>query len=544
MQKYKAGRSNKAKSEFDVGLPGTLHDTITSALMRAVESELLKDDRNISINSEVYRFKLSYLKDNVLSKFCQVDKSSAVSRKQKAVAKWLSAEDMNRKTNTRLLISRADFGSFDSDKVFSVAQKIIRQIIGDGPPLDIIDRGIFTNGASTRVKRSPTAIADKYVGSLHASESALQHFRPWVEKTSPIWSSNITFEIEESSVLFTVPKNSEIDRVACKEPEVNMFVQRSVGLHFREKLKRHKIDLTDQSRNQQLARVAVSRGLATIDLSSASDLISTQLVYSLLPLDWFCFLDDIRVKTVIVDEETHELNMFSSMGNGFTFELETLVFFALSRAVAYLTGSKGTISVYGDDIIVPSRMAAILYKVFQFCGFKVNAKKSFYKGFFRESCGKHYYAGVDVTPFFIRGPISTLPDLLLFLNSLRIWGTGSGASVDAGVWAETQVFHDLWSKFAAYVPRFLHGGRDVGSNYNLITPSFPRKRLRTARRPLRSNPLGGYIAWLHRRNDQVEDEIETSGGVTEVRKYQVSKYSTWEQAIPLDMMWYTERMLP
>jgi hypothetical protein len=118
-------------------------------------------------------------------------------------------------------------------------------------------------------------------------------------------------------VLFTVPKSSEIDRVACKEPEVNMFMQRSVGAHIRRRLRRVGVDLNDQTVNQHLAKIAVDQGLATIDLSAASDSITEQLVVNWLPPEWFLLLNRLRVHNVDVDGTLHPLQMFSSMGNGF-----------------------------------------------------------------------------------------------------------------------------------------------------------------------------------------------------------------------------------
>jgi hypothetical protein len=85
---------------------------------------------------------------------------------------------------------------------------------------------------------------------------------------------NLPLTVHESSVYFTVPKNSTIDRSACKEPEVNMILQRALSKHIRESLKRVGIDLRDQGVNQRLARDALKLGLATVDLSAASDSIT------------------------------------------------------------------------------------------------------------------------------------------------------------------------------------------------------------------------------------------------------------------------------
>jgi hypothetical protein len=101
------------------------------------------------------------------------------------------------------------------------------------------------------------------------------------------------------------------------------------------------------------------------------------------------------------------------MGNGATFCLETLVFAAAAHAIR----SK-TVSVYGDDIIVDSDKVDDLKRLLGFLGFSVNADKSFSAGPFRESCGKDYYQGVDITPFYLRGIGQNKPDQCHVINGL------------------------------------------------------------------------------------------------------------------------------
>jgi hypothetical protein len=223
--------------------------------------------------------------------------------------------------------------------------------------------------------------------------------------------------------------------------------------------------------NQELARVAVQQNLATIDLSSASDSITRQLVINLLPFEWWSLLDDLRVKTTIVNGQIHELEMFSTMGNGFTFELESLLFYAVTRVVCWRSGVKGRISVFGDDIIAPTAIVRRLKRVFDYLGFQMNPKKTHSTGYFRESCGKHYYRGFDVTPFYIRRAVSTLPDLISLLNKVLEWdGRGWGCFTTP----ELVSFHRKWSKL---VPRRLYGGIDPSDPTALVTGDLPRHRL-------------------------------------------------------------------
>lgn len=521
-------------------LPTNLHDDLTGAITSSLLNLSSFSSSPASAWDDVVRFKASYQFREMFSKFSDASTVPAEERKSKAIAKWLSMESRNAKTNTRLLIDETDFGPFSSEKVKRVARRVVSQIIGQSPNLCILD-GMFSNGASTRVKRGPVTIAQKFVGEAHVSTSAWPLFKTHVLDNAPRWALSVTegltsFLHVESSVMFTVPKNSEIDRVACKEPEINMYMQRGVGNYIADALRvKRGINLRDQSINQRLAKQASRHGkLATIDLSSASDLISTQLVFDLLPLDWFCLLDSIRVKSTLIDGKIHELNMFSSMGNGFTFELESLLFYALTTAICYCLGVRGRVSVYGDDIVVPVKAAGMLAKVFAWFGFKVNAKKSYWSGGFRESCGKHYYYGADVTPFFVRERIRTLPQLIQVLNQYRLWATQEDVCIKDVSVEPSQV----WLRFSGYVPLFLHGGKDCNETTSLVTTDNPRQSLARVKRDVRAADDGAYLHWLRGR-EELDNELQTSSGVFE-GDYFSRRNRTWELKLPTCQCWRFE----
>jgi len=431
-------------------------------------------------------FKGAYLQSQLLSKYCDSSTTPPDERSSAALAKWLSTEDRNSRTNQRLLIGDVDFGWTTSDQVITYTRKFIRDVIGDEPDPFLFVGSNHTNGASSRVGRSVTAAASKCTGTAHVTELARGH---WSQLMLNTHLEDQPLELVESSVLFTVPKSSHIDRVACKEPEVNMFLQRAAGDFIRSRLLRFGINLNDQTINQNLARDALHLGLATVDLSSASDSISKQLVFELLPFKWWSLLDDIRSHNVLLpDGSTHHLEMFSSMGNGFTFELESLIFWALTRSIARITATKGRISVYGDDIICSSSMVPALTQIFNWVGFTVNTKKSHWTGPFRESCGKHYHNSLDVSPFFIREPVKSKTDIIRLLNRLLEWdGRGLGFFVNS----EACSFHQKWAKA---IPYSLRGGIDVESITSLVTGLPPMKRLQ------RRSTSGGrpeYGALLH-----------------------------------------------
>jgi hypothetical protein len=467
-------------------------------------------------------FKSHYLREELLSKYCDPKTTPADIRRTAAVTKWLLSEANNARTNQRLQLADANFGWLTYEQLCSKVKTLIARILGPVCyPEVILDSGVFhTNGASTRVKRSSQAALLKLQGEVHLSNSAIKH---WLVFASGTRLSKQVCTLREENVLFTVPKKSDIDRVACKEPEVNMLLQRAVGNHIRHQLMKFGINLNDQTRNQELARCAVQKGLATIDLSSASDSITRQLVFDMLPFEWWSLLDDLRVKTTKIPAEFlaqsdqvvrilktdpsgplrdlnlpepkdkhiyHELEMFSSMGNGFTFELESLLFYAITRIVCRRSGVRGTISVYGDDIIAPIGIVPRLKRIFDYIGFTVNMKKSFWRGPFRESCGKHYHNGFDVTPFYIRREILSLMDLILHLNHVLEWdGRGWGFFTSDSLAA----FHKKWSR---YVPARLHGGIDPSDPGALVTGDLPRHRLVPVTKPWQHNRLSAELHWF------------------------------------------------
>lgn len=165
--------------------------------------------------------------------------------------------------------------------------------------------------------------------------------------------------------------------------------------------------------------------VATLDLSMASDCLSKNLVAELLPYDLYAMLDKLRTPTVqlsglvqpgkmkklfgvsAVVDAVIELEKFSSMGNGYTFELESMIFYALADScVRHLKGNTQMVSVYGDDIIVPVEAVPLLTEVLSHCGFLLNKDKSFSEGPFRESCGADYLFGFDIRPFYQKSRVS------------------------------------------------------------------------------------------------------------------------------------------
>jgi hypothetical protein len=180
---------------------------------------------------------------------------------------------------------------------------------------------------------------------------------------------------------------------------LNIYVQLGIGALLRQRLKRYGINLDTQADvNRRLAGVAHLKGLATVDLSSASDTIASELVWLLLPFEWASLLDVARTEFSVIGDKEVRLSKFSSMGNGYTFELESLIFLALARA----SGDNSAVA-FGDDIILKREAYPRLKNALDFLGFTVNSKKTFLAGRFFESCGYDYWNGDMIRPFYLKG---------------------------------------------------------------------------------------------------------------------------------------------
>lgn len=244
------------------------------------------------------------------------------------------------------------------------------------------------------------------------------------------------------SKLFFASKNAEISRVCCTEANLNMLVQKAVGAFLEYRLgKTFKIFLkTQPDHNREMARMgSLDGGLATMDLVSASDSIMLQLCRDALP--------DGKLKSVLLacrsrfailpGGEEVELKMVSTMGNGFTFPLQTLIFACAVRAVYDLMGfpsscPKTQFGVFGDDIIVRKEGYEFLRRMLEKLGFSVNVGKSFNTGPFRESCGHDYYAGVNIRGVYIRS-LETPQEVYSAINRLTRWSTRHGIALSSTV---------------------------------------------------------------------------------------------------------------
>lgn len=208
--------------------------------------------------------------------------------------------------------------------------------------------------------------------------------------------------------LTTVPKNNDTDRMISCIPLWDMICQLSYMEDMRSHVKSTLgYDLTTRA---DLHKVLISdKTLATIDLKSASDLMSNSLVKRIWPSFMLKDLQSLRPKVASYNigklEEYHHFNMFAPMGSGITFDVMTFTILALIR-------DDPSASVFGDDIIVKKEFAQQTMRNLQDAGFRVNDSKSFVDGYFRESCGGMYHDHTGyITSYDIKCPKDTIDSI-------------------------------------------------------------------------------------------------------------------------------------
>jgi len=231
-----------------------------------------------------------------------------------------------------------------------------------------------------------------------------------------------------------VPKTASTSRMICVEPLLNSYYQLGLCASLEARLRQFfGIDLSIQpSVNHSLAKAgSIDGSYATIDLSAASDSISLGLCEWLLPSWLFELLLQLRSRTTLIDGKEVPLFMISTMGNGFTFPLQTIIFSAVLKAVSSIFGKIGESkawSCFGDDLICRTNVYDRVVYYLGELGFRINADKSYSQGPFRESCGADWFCGQPVRPVFIR-KLDSPHDVVVAINQLNEWTAYTGVSL-------------------------------------------------------------------------------------------------------------------
>lgn len=243
--------------------------------------------------------------------------------------------------------------------------------------------------------------------------------RVFAEMVKDYWKTNglIQYGSRGSSVY----KSSTKRRFINIECLLNVIIQKMIAWAFRACLKTNaKIDLDlGQDYHKTLIR---DKRWTTVDFSNASDSILSQLVRTLF---WsspkiLTYMETVRSSYVLIPTPVgkglinmyHKPLKFSSMGNGYTFELLTMVTASVGR---YFDRNA---SSYGDDVIISTEYADDYINTMINLGFQVNKKKTFHNLPFRESCGGFYLDNVGyITSFDFKWNYN-IADVIVTANKL------------------------------------------------------------------------------------------------------------------------------
>ena len=251
--------------------------------------------------------------------------------------------------------------------------------------------------------------------------------------------------------VISVPKTQKAPRLIAIEPTAMQYAQQSVRKLIYEHVDRDSllktfIGFTDQVPNQDLAREgSLSGDLATLDLSEASDRVSCLHVENLFAFNPLLKEAVFACRSSKADIDGHgikTLSKYASMGSALTFPLEAMVFLTIifmaieSDLNRHLTrrdvqSYRGMVRVFGDDIIIPVRHVDSAIRLLETLGLKVNQRKSFWTGKFRESCGREFYDGVDVSIVRVR---REAPCSLKNVEEISSWVSMANQFYFTGCW--------------------------------------------------------------------------------------------------------------
>jgi len=334
-----------------------------------------------------------------------------------------------------------------------------------------------------RPKHGPGHTAEGLVGNRKYLwqywHERLESYFPFLGTALPLGASlekefeKVTFLSPENELpvrVVSVPKTLKAPRIIAIEPSCMQFVQQGIRdtLYKRIagwKLSAGHVNFRDQSINQRLALDASKTGeYATIDLSEASDRVPLDLAMRMFdcnPVLRDAILACRSTSALLPDGRViGPLKKFASMGSALCFPVEAMYFYT-SCVVASLRIQNLPIDfesirkvtrgiyVYGDDIVVYRSHAVAVLDYLQEYLCKVNLKKSFWNGKFRESCGVDAYDGESVTPTYIR---ELPPKNRRQAERIISWIRTAGLFYKRGYWLTASYMYSTCEKFLGSLP--------------------------------------------------------------------------------------------
>lgn len=361
----------------------------------------------------------------------------------RARASFENAEMRNKRINRKFELLRIDPSRDKFRKEGKEMMSWCRTLIGSKPSYSSVFReSDFGRGASVGVHGDDTHLIRKLSsqrwtvtpGAIHHGYASIMQNAHFHEVLLPrggdhgliCYDNTISFDNYVSRMnvigynkLSFVPKTAKTHRVIAVEPLLNGLVQKGIDQVLRKKLRARRLDLSDQSRNQEMARLGsisdTDESFVTLDLANASNSVSLEVVRTIFPPDWFELFARTRSPQYMIDGVCKDYNMLCSMGNGFCFPVQVILFSSICHACGCGVPAEDFI-VYGDDIIVRKKYAARVIELLRHYGFRLNTDKSFVEGPFRESCGSDWFGGQDVRPFTLDFELDSVQNVFKICN--------------------------------------------------------------------------------------------------------------------------------
>jgi hypothetical protein len=297
--------------------------------------------------------------------------------------------------------------------ILFTARGFVDRILGDFDKFEVMKRATFGKKSSVGIPKRKACEAQRYEGPITGSCDQIE----WFERLYSLWNKPAYLYAKLRAENREVPLYSQIDaleailvnktwkskRMIMPNTTIGTLYSGGLGKVIEDALRAYGYDIkTLQDTHGELARFgSITGSLVTADQSLASDNITSWLIDRICPREWASALNFGRIRKINFYGQVVETNTFSTMGIGFTFPLQTLVFLCLLLAIREQCDLDEThvVSVFGDDMIYDVKMHDLVVDTFTKLGLVINVDKTFSEGWFRESCGRDFYRGVDVRPW-------------------------------------------------------------------------------------------------------------------------------------------------
>lgn len=371
----------------------------------------------------------------------------------KALRQWFAVEE--RLANLRLPKCVDDLKTIISYSLPDIGSEPLIPKFSGGK---VAERGVGTIAQKiehlARSQDIHDVLHDPFYGILWKGEGVARHVTDMLHQSG--YYRRTSKELGRQK---DVAKSFKAVRLMCMEPNQTMYIQQAILPAYVAAIDRSPIgkfiNLKDQTENQFLSRLgSMYQHVSTIDLSSASDSVSWELVRYAFPEKLTYYLEKTRTRRVrTLDKSIVELKKFAPMGSAMCFPTQCVIFTSICILAAHIyssgrvlqdalengcgmteadvansihsfaklgsrwiptnwseqpAGKQGMFSfnamrVYGDDIIIDTRLTDIVVSLLTAFGFECNISKSFSGSVaFRESCGVHALLGEDVTPLTLK----------------------------------------------------------------------------------------------------------------------------------------------